>query len=147
MLTLIPDFEKAVSGVLRTHSAITALGARVVASPPDDGNRDTPWVRVTRLDASPSSTDVADHLISALMQFDCYAGAGDSSEGGGQPEANLLGRTVRAVLGDIASHSVDDVVFTGARITGDARIPDSSPGFEPARERVIITALVWGHAS
>lgn len=137
-LILVPYAQKLVSDYLRDHPAIVALDGppRVVAKTP--GDMSTAWVRVTRLDAS--QNDIADHLTTFLMQFDCYAG-----DEGGIPEATLLGRTVRAVLGDIASHDHSGAVFTGCRITGDASVPDTSVD-EPARDRTILTALLWGHA-
>lgn len=132
---MIPDIEKIVAAHLRDAAPITDLDARVVGKTPDTLTR--PWVRVTQLDGS--SDAATDHLVGFLVQFDCYAGAD-----GGQPEANLLARTVRLVLRDLRG-PVTDAVVTGVRVTGDARIPDDT--FEPARERRVITAEIYAHAT
>lgn len=124
----IPDLERIASDHLRARSV------RAVGKTPDV--RDAAWVRVTQLDASQNGSP--DHLVSFLLQFDCYAG-----ETGGQPEAVQLGRTVRALLGDLPGVHGTDVV-TGVEITTHARVADTD--LEPARERVIVTAEIWAHA-
>jgi len=135
-VTAIPDIEKISSDYLRSDAGVVALGARVVGKSP--GNTDTPWVRVTQLDAT--STHRADHLVNYLLQFDSYAG-----KTGGQPEANSLGRAVRKALMQMPDATHTGAVVTGVQIIGHARIPDTSID-EPARERVVITAQVWAHA-
>ena len=135
MVVAIPDLEKVASDYLRTYAALVSLGARVVGKSPS--NTDAPWVRVTQLDAS--SDHRSDHLVDYLLQLDCYAG-----RTGGQPEANSLGRSVRKALVEMpdASHSAE---VSGVMITGHARVPDTDVD-EPARERVVISAVVWAHA-
>jgi hypothetical protein len=125
-LTMVPDTERIVSDYLRTHADITALSTRIVGKTPD--NKSTSWVRVTELSAP--QVNQPDHLIEAMIQFDCYAGAT-----GGQPEANTLARTVRAVLGTLPN--------AGVRILGGPRGVDTD--LEPARDYKILTALVWVH--
>lgn len=134
MTPLSPYIEKIVSDFLRSHDTIEALGARVVGKTPE--STDTPWVRVTQLGGL--DEDVAGHFVSYLIQLDCYAGAD-----GGQPEANLLQRTVRAALTEIAGVHGDAVV-SGARVVNAARVPDDD--FEEARERFILTVETWAHS-
>lgn len=131
-----PDAEKIISGYLRTHADMQALEARVVGKTPQ--STELPWVRVTQLDDR--SSHRSDHLHEFYLQFDCYAGAD-----GGQPEASQLGRTVRELI--LAAHEASlDAVVTGSEIRSHARIPDPDLD-EPARERFVITALVWMHVS
>jgi hypothetical protein len=135
-LVVIPDIEKIVSGYLRELAELQDLDARVVGKTP--GSTTAPWVRVTKLDAPNVSNARVEHLIAYLVQFDCYAGVK-----GGQPEANALAALVRAAL--IALPATPDLgaVVTSSVIVGDGRIPDTD--FEPARERVILTATVHMH--
>lgn len=125
-LTLSPDVEKVVSDYLRTHADIVALNTRIVGKTPD--SKSTSWVRVTKLDAP--QVNQPDWLRAFLVQCDCYAGAT-----GGQPEANLLCRTVEAVLGALPN--------AGVRILGGPRGLDTD--LEPARDRAITTAHIWLH--
>lgn len=137
---LIPDAEKVVSNYLREHEAVAAACPRIVATMPGEstGGTSSAWVRVIELAGSAQSDSKADHLITFLLQFDCYAGAT-----GGQPEAKLIARTVRAALNDMPGTHEGGVV-TSARIVGWRRLPDTD--LEPARERVIVTATVVMHA-
>jgi len=136
---MIPDGEKLVSGYLRTHPAVVALDTRIVATTPDEDKRDTTWVKLTQLDATNEARSRPEHLISFLLQLDCYAG-----KDGGQPEAVLLARTVRAALVAMPEVSHDGAAVTQARVLSHARIPDTA--FEKARERVILTVDVKLHA-
>lgn len=125
---MIPDCEKIVSDYLRD-----SLGKRVVGKPPS--STVDAWIQVTQLAAI--QNDPADHLVEFYLQFDCYAGAT-----GGQPEANLLARTVREFL--IALNGTQaDAVISVVRIAGDVRLPDTS--FDPARDRRILSAHAWAH--
>lgn len=127
----IPDGERIVSDYLRS-----TLGARVVGQPPS--NTATPWLKVVQLDARQAPYDPVDHLVEFYFQVDCYAG-----KDGGQPEAKALGDDVRDAL--VGLRGVQNgAVVTAARIAGHARIPDAT--FEPARERMIVSARVWIHA-
>lgn len=144
-LTLIPDAEMIVGAHLREHTAIAALNARVAGSVPSDTK--LPWVRVTQLDGSTAPGSRPDHLIDYLIQFDCYAGGTAMTEHRGQLQASVLARTVRAVLYAAPGETIgpDDAraVVTGARITGMARMPDTT--YDPARERVVLTASIHMH--
>jgi hypothetical protein len=135
---VIPDGEKITSRYLREHADVAALVDRVVGKTPDTTS--TPWVRLTQLDATNAPGSRREHLISYLLQLDCYAGAD-----GGQPEAKLLARTVRAALELMPDATHDGAVCTSVRIVGDVRRPDTD--FEKARERVILTAIVHLHAA
>ena len=133
----IPYMRKTVSDYLREHPDVAEITNRVVSNPPS--GRSTPWIRVRRLDAPNATNAQVEHLVAFLMQFDCYAGAEN-----GAPEADRLGRTVRAALVDMpGTHG--DAVVTGTSIVGDIDLPDAD-GFEPARDRVILTARIWAHA-
>jgi len=136
---MIPDAEKLVSGYLRTHPAVAALDTRIVATTPRVDKRDATWVKLTQLDATNEARSRPEHLISFLLQFDCYA-----TEDGGQPEAVLLARTVRAALVAMPDVTHDGAAVTQVRVLSHARIPDTA--FEPARERVLLTADVRLHA-
>lgn len=132
---MIPDAEAVLTAYL--SPALAGLGVDIVPGTPADTSE--PWVRLTLLDA-PSEGSQADHLVAAYVQLDCYAGGGDD----GQAEVNLIGRTVREALRTIAAADHDGAVVNGSRIVGYARIPDGA--FEPARERVVVTATIWVHA-
>lgn len=130
---MIPDAEAVLTAYLKP--IVDDLGATVRGRTP--GSTVAPWVRLTLLDAPPTDP-ISDHHIAALIQLDCYAG-----RDGAQAEAELLARTVRASLRDIAHAEHAGAVVTGSRISGFGRVPDTA--LEPARERVIVTATVWMH--
>lgn len=137
-LVLIPDAEKVVSDYLREVDEVEAIvGRRVVGKTPSSVAE--PWVRLTRINAADDANSSADHLVAFYLQADCYAGAS-----GGQPEANLLGRTVRAALKAMQGTSVGGTVVSRVRVS-DGRIAD--PQLEPARERTIVTATVYMHGT
>lgn len=129
---LIVDIEKLASAYLREHVA-----SRVVGKTPS--NTDTGWVRVTLLTAPTPADSKIDHHVANMVQFDCYAG-----KDGGQPEANLIARTVRAALMEMGEEDFDDAVVGAVRILSHIRRPDTD-GFDPARERVEITADIYVH--
>lgn len=133
---MIADLEKIAADYLRDHPAVHALTTRVVSKTPE--TTATSWVRTTTLDARDEARSNLDHLITFLLQLDCYAGAT-----GGKPEASHLARTVRSALkGMPGSH--DGAVVSRVAFTGHIRIPDTA--IEPARERFILTALITAHA-
>lgn len=136
---MIADSERAVSHYLLDDEDVAALvGRRIVGKPPD--SQDEPWVQVTWLTAANDANLPVDYLTTSLVQLDCYAG-----KMGGQPEAKLIARTVRAALDEMPEETFDEIEVTAVRFVGFARVPDTQ-GFEPARERVIITAQVTAHA-
>lgn len=127
---MIPNGEKVVADHVRD-----ATGYRVVSKTPD--TIVDPWIRYTQLDARQIRRP--DHLVEFYIQFDCYAG-----KDGGQPEATAIGRELRAALQELPGTSDDEVVVSEVRINGDARIPDLD--FEGARERKVLTALIYMHS-
>lgn len=133
---MIPDPERVLTAYLTAPLAV--LGASVVDQTPD--RTDDPWVRLTLLDAP---ARLPDHLISAYVQLDVYAGH-DSGEDAHE-DASLIARTIRDLLASdtIARAAHDGAVVTGSRVDGYQRLPDTA--FEPARERYILTATVWMH--
>lgn len=138
---MIPDIEKVVGAYLREHDDIVALSAEVTGQTP----RDTTgaWVRLTLL-AAPDASSGVEHLIGFLIQLDCYSSHA-GLDGSPQKEASVLGRTVRAALKALQGTTQDGVVVTGVQFPGMLRLPDEQD-FEPARERIVLTATVWAHA-
>lgn len=134
---MIPDGEAILGRYLRQHHAVKALEAAVVSETPSDTS--APWVRIALVDDPPVGGHRFDHLIRWRGDFHCYAGAK-----GGQGEASLLRRTVRAALRDAPAASHDGAVVTGVDFITGPRLPDSDD-FEPARQRYILTATVWMH--
>ena len=120
--------EKIIADYLRAEDL------RVVVQTPRDTS--TSWIRLTQLSA-PQRTR-APHLYEFMLQLDCYAGSN-----GGQPEATDLAWTVRDLFDVIEEGDHDGVVVAGSQNAGHLRRPDDD--FEPARERVILTQLVWLH--
>ena len=139
---MIPDGEHLVSTFLREHPAVVELGARVVGRSPS--NTTLPWVRVTVLDAPQEDGSDVDHLVEFFLQLDCYAGK-TGVDGSQQAEATLLARTVRQALPELRAATLEDAVVSRVQVGGGARVPDQD--FEPARERVILTARVWAHST
>lgn len=133
---MIVDIERLVSGYLRAHPDVIALGTRVRSTTPGEqtGGVAAPWVRVRMLDSRRVSR--ANWLINYMVQLDVYAGAT-----GGQPQANVHALTIDAVLDAMPGEHTEGVVTKAT--TALARIPDGD--FEPARERVIITAEIYAH--
>lgn len=131
---LIVDIEKLVGNYLRAHTAVTALNTRIVGKTPK--TTATSWVRLTKL--SSPSVNYPERLVEFMVQLDVYAGAT-----GGQPEAILNARTIRAALCDLPGLHTEGVVCS-VRILGGPREPDID--FEDAREREILTAIIYAHA-
>jgi Protein of unknown function (DUF3168) len=130
---VIPDMELIVTAYLKGET-----GERIVAEPPS--NLDTPWVRLTLLDAANEAASRHDHLLAHMLQLECYAG---STKNGAQAEAHDLCVAVREALGQMEGEHGDAVV-TAVRFAGMVRVPDTK--LEPARQRYILTAHVYAHA-
>lgn len=138
---MIPDGEKIIGKYLRDDTGLDALHTRVVGNTPS--SIDASWIRVSLLDATDAGGR-SEHLISYLVQIDCFAskaGVGGSQ----QAEASLIARTARAALHVMPDATHDGAIVTSVVIVGMARIPDTA--FEPARERVSLTATIFMHAS
>lgn len=134
---LTPDVEAIVGAYLRQHPAVKALGAKVVGETPS--NKEKLWVTVTQLDDPAVEDHYSDYLIDWMGQFDCYAGAT-----GGQGEASLLTRTVRAALKELPDADLEAIIVSRARFLSCPRIPDTD--LEPARQRFALTASLILHA-
>lgn len=135
---LQPDVEAVVVAALAADDAVAALvGDRVGTDTPDTTRAG--WVRVQLLDQAQSEQSQFDWLTRCLVQFDCYAGAGE----GGSVEANLLARTVRAALVNVPTTSHSGGVVSGAQVGGMIGTTDGD--LEPARDRYTITATLWVH--
>lgn len=133
------DTTKATASFLREHAAVQDIvGRRVVVKTPS--SVDDPWVHYTLLDQPKAGNSRTEHLTTALIQFDCYAGAH-----GGQPEAAALALLIRQLLALVlpATTLPDGTTVTHVDIVGHMRMPDTD--FEPERERVILTAQVTAH--
>lgn len=142
-LQTIPDAEALIGAHLRDHPDLEALNARVAGHAPADGAT-SPWIRLTLLDAQNDAQSIPEHLIDYMLQLDCYASAGAMRDHVGQAEANRVALAARAVLHSMPQEFTGDAVITSARFVSMARIPDE--GYEPARERVILTATIFLHA-
>ena len=135
----ILDVERITGDYLRADADITTLQARVAGQLPKTFTK--PWVRVTQIDAANvTGNQRVEHLVSYLLQFDCYAGAETDNA---QAQASALGRTVRAALIDMQDQTLDGAVITGAEVRNDARLPDLD--FDPPRERRVLTVEIWAH--
>ena len=130
---MILDIERIVNDYLRGHPDVDA---RVRSNPPE--TTVDAWVQTRLLAAEEAGNAPVEHLVAYLLQLDCYAG-----RDGGQPEANDLARAVRAALTEMSGVHGGAVVG-GARIAGHIRLPDDD-GFEPARDREILTARIHAH--
>lgn len=138
---MIPDAEVLVGAYLRSHADITALEARVVTRTPETLAK--PWIRYSQLDAGNEIGSTPEHLLSYLVQFDCYAGDEAMRSHLGQTEASDLARSVRAAL-----HEMPDEEFAGAEVSNVRflsmpHLPDQD--FEPERERYILDAEITLH--
>lgn len=141
-LTLAPDAEKALTGYLSGQADVAPMVAGIYGKTPK--STDGAWVRVTQLDDRTVGGSRSERLHEFYVQFDCYASKAGRN-GSQQAEAVLLGRTIRAALVDMPNRSGLGMTVTGVDIRSHSRTPDATVD-EPARERVIITALIWAHS-
>lgn len=129
----IPDAERIVGAYLRAHADVIAAGGqRVVGRTPEDTAG--PWTRLTLIDP----TDVGEgleYLIDYLLQLDVYAP--DTAK------VWQIALTTRAALKALEGTTLAGTVVSRVRFPGMLRAPDDT--FEPARERVILTASVRLH--
>lgn len=134
---MIADAKALIGDYLRNHSGLVGLQAWVSVKRPS--RLDSAWVKLSELASGDRSADT-DHLVSHLLQFDCYSAKGE----GGAVEANLVGRTVRAALREITPDDVPGwtpsvIMVNGPRDLG----PDTN--FEPARDRTMVEAEILLH--
>jgi hypothetical protein len=136
---MTPDVERLITTYLPTVADVVAITATIGTRTPP--TLDDPWVRITLLDDSPAPSSPALHLIAAMVQVDCYAGAEHDY---GQAEASLLALTVRAALHAMPAAEHDGAVVTAVKFGGTRRLPDTD--LQPARERYIFDGIVSCHA-
>jgi hypothetical protein len=135
---VIPFMEKILGDYLRDAPGVEAIvGDRVGTKTPKTLSE--PWVRVNVLADPATGKSAADHHIGFYVQIDCFAGK-TGSQGG----VNLLARTVRALVGEMADHVYEGAVVTGAKVEGSRPVPDDS--FEPTMDRYVVTATIWAHS-
>lgn len=135
LLPVPPDIEVIVGRYLRADPAVdSVVDSRIGSKHPSVTTQ--PWVRLILIDDTQAPASSVLHLVTAHLQLDCYAGSG------GNTQASLIARTVRAALADMPNVEHDDAVIAHVR-TNLRRLPD--PDFAPARERYIVTADVTWH--
>lgn len=138
--------EAIIGSYLRGHADVKAMEARVLGDPPDEGNRDKPWVMVTQQDPrNITPTSRVEHLVAYWLQLDIYSGAPDpaSTDPTGQGEARKLNALVRAALVALPSATLEGAVVTAVDFLSNPRIPDTD--MEPARQRYVLDAEVTMH--
>lgn len=137
---MTPDFEQICVQALLASPEVTAIvGQQVGTRTPRTLN--DPWVTVRLIDDLPAPRSSALHLVSALVQIDCYAGAERNSA---QAEASLLARTCRSVLHDLAyGLQTAGPVVSKVKAGGIRALPDTD--LEPPRERYLVEVEVTAH--
>lgn len=93
------------------------------------------WVRIQVIDERQAPRSSADHLVTAYVQLDCYAG-----EEGDEVAAATLARTVRASLVAMPGEH-DEGTVTSVRV-GSRPLPDVDL---EAIDRHIVTGTVVAH--
>jgi hypothetical protein len=135
---MIPNGQRVISDYLRGHADVEAVVSRVVAKPPDEGQRSIAWVMFTLLSAPQVENYPPDWLVEFYFQLDVYAGAT-----GGLPEIWSIATAVRRAIVQMPENGVEDAVCTRTKIYGFNPQPDTD--MEPARERFVMTASAWLH--
>jgi Protein of unknown function (DUF3168) len=143
-IAITPDIEPIIGAYLREHLDVAALvGARVVSRTP--ASTGAAWVRYTQIASPAAGNSTTDRLVSALLQFDCYASVENT-----RAEASAIARTVRAALvamsGTFGNDELGRAFVSGVppRLVSSTRLPDDM--LDPARERYVVTATVFTHA-
>lgn len=139
---MMPYAQKLVSDYLRDQLD----GVRVVSKPPGENSRTTAWVQVSQIDVNHNTSDPTDKQLGFYFQFDSYAG-----REGGMPEAERLSRQVHALIVamegqfDAPTELDDPVVVSGTQVTAGPRSAPDTDGFEPARDRFLMDAVIYAH--
>lgn len=135
---MLPDIEIVVAAHLRATTAVMLLTQRIgTRTPPDVAGQ---FVKVTLIDDEQAPNSPALHLVSALVQIDCY---GSSNRDSAHAEASLLARTVREAIVAMPQATHTGCVVTAAR-TSSRRLTDTD--LDPARERYIVTCDLTLHS-
>jgi hypothetical protein len=135
---VIPNGQLIVSNYLREDPEVSALVSRVVANPPDENLRGSPWIMFTLLSAPQVEESRHDWLVEFYFQLDIYAGAT-----GGFPAIWAMAQAVRRSIVRMPTVGVEDAVCTRAKVLGFN--PQKDTDMEPARDRFIMTASAWLH--
>lgn len=135
---MLPDIEIVVAAHLRATTAVMLLTQRIgTRTPPDVAGQ---FVKVTLIDDEQAPNSPALHLVSALVQIDCY---GSSNRDSAHAEASLLARTVREAIVAMPQATHTGCVVTAAR-TSSRRLTDTD--LDPARERYVVTCDLTLHS-
>lgn len=137
---MTPDFEQLCVDALLASTAVTSIVGQRIGTRTQRTLND-PWVTVRLIDDRPAAGSSALHLTTAVCQIDCYAGV---ARAGAQAEANLLARTCRQVLHQLAYDPQPVGPVVSKVKPGSLRaLPDED--FEPPRERYTVDVEVTAH--
>lgn len=128
---LLPSTESLVASYLRASADVTALIGTRIGTELYAGSGAAVWLSLVT-----GSETVRNHLISAVVDVRSY--------GGSKADADLLARTVHAVMHDMPGVHAGGIVTGVDTLTIPAWLPDE--GFEPARPRYLATYSVTAHA-
>lgn len=123
---VVLDVARVVNDLLRDNDF------RAVNKRPDETG--AAWVQTTMLNAGDGAENI-DHLITYLLQAECYASADN-----GPPEAFDAAVEVRRLLKQMPGLDLP-IVVTKVKVSGPAMIPDE--GMTPWRQRGVLTVQVW----
>lgn len=143
VLDTIVDLERVTGDFLRDHADIAAFDARVSGQLPRSFTR--PWIKVAQLDAKDAASTFGpkpEHLVSYLLQLDCYAG---SDPNNAQAEASALARAARAALHTLPNQTLSGVTVANVIVVSHVHLPDMV--FDPPRERYVLTVELHAHAA
>jgi hypothetical protein len=129
-LRLLPSIEKLVFDHLSSSSDVTTLATGGVGTVLYAGTGPTVW-----LSEVAGSERVRRHLAAMTVDVRCY--------GGTKAQADVLARTVHAVMHDMPGVFADGVVTDCRCIALPAWLPDED--FDPPRARYIATFEVVAH--
>lgn len=127
---LLPSTEALVASYLRASSDVTALIGTRIGTELYAGTAGAVWLSLVT-----GSEQVRNHLITSVVDVRSY--------GGSKADADLLARTVHAVMHDMPGTRPTGVVTGVDTLTIPAWSPDD--GFEPARPRYLATYAVTVH--
>lgn len=132
---MIPYIVGLLVGYLESHEEVAgAVGTRIGTKTPR--TLEEPWVRVQVYDEKQAPRSSTDHLVTAHVQLDCYAG-----KIGDEVSAATLARTVRAALVEMPGEHEEGTV-TSVRVSSRP-LPDIDI---ESVDRHIVVATVVAHA-
>lgn len=127
---MLPSTEALVASYLRSSADVTALIGTRIGTELYAGTGAAVWLSLVT-----GSEQFRNHLISAVIDVRSY--------GGSKADADLLARTVHAVIHDMPGAHATGVVTGVETLTIPAWLPDE--GFEPARPRYLASYSVTAH--